>query len=65
MSCDFIEWLGALRFTGDVYAVPEGTPVFANEPILEIVPPSTAAQTIITAIAEAADLAGKQALASR
>jgi nicotinate phosphoribosyltransferase len=35
----FLESLADFRFEGDVYAVPEGTPVFANEPILEIVAP--------------------------
>lgn len=40
----FLEWLRSFRFTGDVYAVPEGTPVFANEPILEIVAPIGEAQ---------------------
>jgi nicotinate phosphoribosyltransferase len=30
----FLRWLGEFRFTGDVDAVPEGTPVFENEPIL-------------------------------
>lgn len=40
----FIEWLGGFRFTGDVYAVPEGTPVFAEEPILEVVAPVAEAQ---------------------
>ena len=33
---EFLRWLGGLRFTGDVYAVPEGTPVFANEPLVRI-----------------------------
>jgi nicotinate phosphoribosyltransferase len=35
----FLKWLADFRFTGDVHAVPEGTPVFANEPILEVVAP--------------------------
>ena len=40
----FLEQLRSLRFTGDVLAVPEGTPVFANEPILEVVAPLPEAQ---------------------
>jgi nicotinate phosphoribosyltransferase len=37
-----------LRFEGDVYAVPEGTPVFADEPILEVIAPITQAQLVET-----------------
>lgn len=40
----FLGWLRDFRFTGDVHAVPEGTPVFANEPILEITAPLAEAQ---------------------
>lgn len=42
----FLDWLGELRFTGDVHAVPEGTPLFPNEPILEVVAPLPEAQII-------------------
>ena len=45
-SGDFLQFLEQLRFTGDVHAVPEGTPVFANEPILEIAAPITEAQVV-------------------
>lgn len=46
----FLDWLRGLRFTGDVFAVPEGTPVFANEPILEIEAPMLQAQLVETFI---------------
>lgn len=44
----FLLCLKEFRFTGDVYAVPEGTPVFANEPILEIVASLPQAQIVET-----------------
>lgn len=40
----FLDWLGRLRFTGEVRAVPEGTPVFAEEPLLEVTAPLAEAQ---------------------
>ena len=43
-----IEMLGALRFTGDVHAVPEGRIVLANEPLLEITAPIAEAQLVET-----------------
>lgn len=49
-SPKFLDWLRGLRFTGDVYAVPEGTPIFAHEPILEIVAPLPQAQLLETFI---------------
>lgn len=44
----FLDSLRGFRFTGDVYAIAEGTPVFANEPILEIVAPLPEAQLVET-----------------
>jgi nicotinate phosphoribosyltransferase len=46
----FLAWLRDYRFTGDVHAVPEGTPVFANEPILEVVAPIAEAQLVETLV---------------
>ena len=36
MSDDFLDYLRHFKFDGDVYAVPEGTPVFANEPLINV-----------------------------
>jgi len=47
---DFLDWLAAFRFTGDVHAVPEGTPIFATEPILEVEAPLPEAQFVETFI---------------
>jgi nicotinate phosphoribosyltransferase len=44
----FLAWLADFRFRGDVHAVPEGTPVYGNEPILEVVAPIAQAQLIET-----------------
>jgi nicotinate phosphoribosyltransferase len=44
----FWELLAESRFTGDVWAVPEGTAVFANEPLLRIEAPLWQAQIVET-----------------
>ncbi len=49
-SSDFIDYLKNFRFTGDVYAVPEGTMVFPGEPILTVKAPVMEAQFIETAL---------------
>lgn len=46
---DFVDYLRNFRFTGDIYAVPEGTPVFPNEPLVVVRAPSIEAQIIETA----------------
>ncbi len=47
---DFLSYLAAFRFTGDIFAVPEGTAVFPNEPILTVRAPIIEAQLIETAL---------------
>jgi nicotinate phosphoribosyltransferase len=42
----FAEWLRDFRFTGDVWAVPEGTVLFADEPWLRVVAPLPEAQFV-------------------
>lgn len=44
----FLDWLGKLRFTGTVEAMPEGTPFFADEPILRVIAPLPEAQIVET-----------------
>ena len=44
----FLDYLRGFRFTGDVWAIPEGTPVFPNEPILTVRAPAMEAQFIET-----------------
>ncbi|NBB68985.1 MAG: nicotinate phosphoribosyltransferase [Alphaproteobacteria bacterium] len=46
----FLAWLADFRFTGEVRAVAEGTPVFADEPILEVRAPLPEAQLVETLI---------------
>ena len=44
----FLDYLRHFRFSGDIYAVPEGTPIFPGEPILTVRAPSIQAQFIET-----------------
>jgi nicotinate phosphoribosyltransferase len=46
----FLKYLQALRFHGDVHAMPEGTVFFPNEPILRITAPISQAQLVETRI---------------
>jgi nicotinate phosphoribosyltransferase len=45
---EFFDFLANLRFTGDLFALPEGTPVFANEPIAIVRAPLIEAQLVET-----------------
>lgn len=47
---EFINYLKNFKFTGDIYAIPDGTPVFPNEPIITVKAPLIEAQIIETAI---------------
>ena len=45
---EFLDYLRDFRFTGDIYAIPEGTPVFPREPMVVVRAPSIEAQLIET-----------------
>ena len=47
-SEEFLQYLANFRFTGDIYAVPEGTPVFPREPLVVVRAPAIEAQLIET-----------------
>ena len=44
----FFDYLASFRFTGEVWAVPEGTPVFPDEPLLRVTAPIIEAQIVET-----------------
>lgn len=48
ISNDFFEYLHDFRFTGDVWAIPEGTAVFQEEPLLRVSAPIIEAQIVET-----------------
>ena len=48
ISDEFFQYLSNVRFTGEVWAVAEGTPVFANEPLLRVTAPIIEAQIVET-----------------
>lgn len=47
---EFLNWLRSFRFSGEIFAVAEGTPVFAKEPILEVIAPIAEGQLLETLI---------------
>ena len=49
-SDKFLSYLKDFKFTGDIYAIPEGSVIFPKEPIMKIVAPIMEAQLIETAL---------------
>lgn len=47
---DFLEYLRTFRFSGDIYAIPEGTVMFPREPMVKVIAPIMEAQLVETAI---------------
>ena len=47
---DFLEYLHNFKFSGDIYAIPEGTVVFPREPLVKVIAPIMEAQLVETAI---------------
>ncbi|MDD7729502.1 MAG: nicotinate phosphoribosyltransferase, partial [Clostridia bacterium] len=47
---DFLEYLSNFRFSGDIYAIPEGTVIFPREPMVKVIAPIMEAQLVETAI---------------
>ena len=47
---DFLEYLKTFRFSGDIYAIPEGTVMFPREPVIKVIAPIMEAQLVETAI---------------
>ena len=47
-NADFLDYLQNFRFTGDVWAIPEGSIIFQNEPLIRITAPIIEAQIVET-----------------
>ncbi len=47
-SEEFLDYLRNFRFTGDIWAIPEGTPIFPMEPVLTVRAPAIQAQLLET-----------------
>lgn len=62
---NFINYLKNFKFTGDIYAIPDGTPIFPNEPILTVKAKISEAQLIETAILSILNGAISHATAAR
>lgn len=49
-SEDFLHYLSGFHFSGDIYAIPEGSVIFPKEPILKVIAPIMEAQLVETAL---------------
>lgn len=47
---DFLDYLSDFHFSGDIYAIPEGTLIFPREPLIKVIAPIMEAQLVETAI---------------
>lgn len=47
---DFLHYLSTFQFSGDIYAIPEGTVMFPREPMIKVIAPIMEAQLVETAI---------------
>jgi nicotinate phosphoribosyltransferase len=55
-NADFLEYLRGFKFTGDVWAVPEGTLAFPNEPLIRVTAPIIEAQLVETFLLNSVNL---------
>ena len=62
---DFLEFLRNFKFSGDIYAIPDGTPVFPNEPLITVKAPIIEAQLLETAILSMVNGAKEHATGAR
>ncbi|MFI3172614.1 MAG: nicotinate phosphoribosyltransferase [Eubacteriales bacterium] len=47
---DFLSYLSGFHFSGDIYAIPEGTVIFPREPLVKVIAPIMEAQLVETAL---------------